>query len=165
VHSEGTGRGATFTITLPTTTSSLSPAPSPAQPAYDEKAAAARQATKTILLVEDHADTGRSLQRLLQMAGYEVVVATTLAAGRDLASGTRFDLIISDIGLPDGSGLDLLKGLHVGNEPSRRVPAIALSGYGMKADISDSQAAGFAEHLTKPVDWEQLREVVRRLLC
>jgi PAS domain S-box-containing protein len=165
VHSEGTGRGAMFTITLLTTTSSLSPAPSPTQPAYDEKAAAAGQTTKTILLVEDHADTGRSLQRLLQMAGYEVAVATTLAAGRDLASTTAFDLIISDIGLPDGSGLDLLKGLHVGTDPSGRVPAIALSGYGMKADITDSQAAGFAEHLTKPVDWEQLREVVRRLLC
>jgi PAS domain S-box-containing protein len=160
VRSEGRDRGATFTITLPTTAASQ-PFSAPSAPvAASLRRRASDEPGATILLVEDHADTAQSLQRLLQSAGYEVVIATTLAAGRDLLATKPFDLIISDIGLPDGSGLDLLQ--HV--DPSRRVHAIALSGYGMKADINASQAAGFAHHLTKPVDWDQLRDAVRRLL-
>ena len=97
---------------------------------------------------------------MLEADGYGVVIATTLAGARELVSTQSFHLIISDIGLPDGSGLDLLQ--HIGTK--RAVPAIALSGYGMKADINASEAAGFREHLTKPVDWEELRDAVRRLL-
>jgi CheY-like chemotaxis protein/anti-sigma regulatory factor (Ser/Thr protein kinase) len=162
VQSEGPARGATFTITLPVTAiaSQSSPASRPNVPPSSFSASPSAR----ILLVEDHADTAHTLQRLLQNAGYDVSVATSLASGRDLISTTPFDLIISDIGLRDGSGLDLFKDLQVAGEPGRRVAAIALSGYGMKADIDTSHAAGFAEHLTKPVDWERLRDAVRRLL-
>jgi signal transduction histidine kinase len=157
-HSEGTGRGATFVITLPATSRLEPSAPAASQPPREADSGA--HATTTILLVEDHADTAQSLQRLLEADGYRVVVATTLASARDLFSTSSFDLIISDIGLPDGSGLDLLPYV----DSTRRIPAIALSGYGMKTDINASEAAGFAEHLTKPVDWEQLRGAVRRLV-
>ena len=157
-HSEGAGRGATFTITLPATSDVQASTPAASQPARGRDAGG--RSTTTILLVEDHADTAQSLQRLLEADGYRVVVATTLAGARDLLSRSSFEVIISDIGLPDGSGLDLLQ--HV--ERARRSPAIALSGYGMKTDIDASHAAGFDEHLTKPVDWGRLRDAVHRLI-
>ena len=157
-HSQGSGRGATFKITLPATSHLQQATSAPSQPVRE--GASGARSTTTILLVEDHTDTARSLQRLLEADGCHVVVATTLAGARHLVATTPFDLIISDIGLPDGSGLDLLQ--H--DQTRSGSPAIALSGYGMKSDIDASQAAGFAEHLTKPVDWEQLREAVRRLV-
>ena len=157
-HSEGAGRGATIIVSLPATAELQPPTPAASQPSRADGSGA--RSTTTLLLVEDHIDTARSLERLFRADGYEVVIATTLTTARDLVSTTSFDLIVSDIGLPDGSGLDLLQEI----EPARRSPAIALSGYGMKTDISASQAAGFAEHLTKPVDWEHLREAVRRLV-
>jgi PAS domain S-box-containing protein len=157
VQSAGTGHGATFTIILPVTTRCQSATvPVSGDP---RSASGGPKSGGLILLVEDHADTARTIQRLLQNAGYRVLVAGNLAAARDLASAHTFDLIISDIGLPDGSGLDLLQQIC----PTDPVPAIAVSGYGMKADIDASRAAGFAEHLTKPVDWAQLRDAVQRL--
>ena len=77
------------------------------------------------------------------------------------------DLIISDIGLPDGSGTDLLGRIIAaagGADALPRPPAVALSGYGTEQDVRNSRAAGFAEHLTKPVDLDRLEQVVRQLL-
>ena len=110
-----------------------------------------------MLLVEDHADSAETLALVLSMKGYEVSVARTVKEAQSLAPGC--DLMISDISLPDGSGLELVRDLQ------RRLPlrAIALSGYGTEEDRSRSRAAGFAEHLTKPVDIDHLLAAVRRL--
>ena len=97
---------------------------------------------------------------MLENAGYQVGYASTLASARDLAAKRRFQLVISDLGLPDGSGLDLMNQLR----HSSRVNGIALSGFGSDGDVAAAKAAGFAEHFTKPVDWERLRHTIHRLL-
>ena len=113
-----------------------------------------------ILLVEDHKDTARVLGRILKNAGFDVSHADSLVKARELAHSRRFDLVISDVGLPDGSGLDLMRGLR----ETQGLSGIALSGFGTDDDVAASTAAGFAEHLTKPVDWERLRSAIERLM-
>lgn len=113
-----------------------------------------------ILLVEDHVDTAAIMQRLLARRGYVVTVARTLAEAREAARAGEFDLLLSDLGLPDGSGLDLMR------EFSRtsKLPGIALSGYGMPDDDRKSLEAGFLDHLTKPVAMERLWSAIDRVL-
>jgi signal transduction histidine kinase/CheY-like chemotaxis protein len=155
VHSEGQGKGTAFTIKLKAMETSLleGPAYPLDQPATDKPRA-------DILLVEDHEDTARVLQRMLEKAGYNVSYASTLASARDLAGKRQFQLVISDLGLPDGSGLELMDQLRQWGP----VSGIALSGFGSDGDVGAAKAAGFAEHFTKPVDWERLRHSIRRLL-
>jgi PAS domain S-box-containing protein len=153
-RSEGPGRGATFTVTLNAMETSLLEGPvlfleSEAPPAKHIQ----------ILFVEDHEDTARVLGRILRNAGFEVSHAGTVAQARTLAASRHFDLLISDLGLPDGSGLELMKALH----DAQGMTGIALSGFGTDDDLAASAAAGFAAHLTKPVDWERLRAEIERL--
>ena len=155
VRSEGQGKGSTFTIKLKAMETSLLEGP-----AYPLDRDGIDQPSADILLVEDHEDTARALRRMLENAGYQVGYASTLASARDLAAKRRFQLVISDLGLPDGSGLDLMNQLR----HSGQVNGIALSGFGADCDVAAAKAAGFAEHFTKPVDWERLRHTIRRLL-
>jgi DNA-binding response OmpR family regulator len=111
-------------------------------------------------LVEDHLDTARVLGRILKNAGFDVSHAATVAEARTLSGGRRFDLLISDVGLPDGSGLELMKALR----DAQGLIGIALSGFGTEDDVAASREAGFAAHLTKPVDWERLRSEIDRLV-
>jgi len=96
----------------------------------------------------------------LRQVGHQVTGVTTLTSANDVSARSGFDLIISDLGLPDGSGLDLMRQLR--HQYAGR--AIALSGYGMDSDIAASREAGFAEHLTKPVDMQQLQSAISRLI-
>jgi PAS domain S-box-containing protein len=153
--SAGRGHGATFTVTLQAMETSLLEEPVVYLP--DDLV---EERTAELLLVEDHADTARVLTRILQHAGYRVTHAGSIAAARERAAAQRFDLVVSDVGLPDGSGLDLMHGLHA----KYGLRGIALSGFGTDEDRAASAAAGFAEHLTKPVDWPLLRDAIDRLL-
>ncbi|MBA3882641.1 MAG: PAS domain S-box protein [Chthoniobacterales bacterium] len=154
-YSEGTGRGARFAVTLRAMETSLLEGPAIYLPPSTRAAASAK-----ILLVEDHEDTARVLRRILQHAGHTVSHAATIHAALALAKERGFNLVISDLGLPDGSGLDLMRTLHA----EHALPGIALSGFGTEDDLAASSAAGFTEHLTKPVDWPQLRNAIQRLL-
>src|SRR6476620_5176315 len=155
VNSEGQGKGATFTIKLKAMETSLLEGP-----AYPLDHDGTDERSADILLVEDHEDTARALRRMLENAGYQVGYASTLASARDLAAKRRFQLVISDLGLPDGSGLDLMGELS----DSGQLRGIALSGFGSESDVAAAKAAGFAAHFTKPVDWERLRDTIHRLL-
>ena len=151
--SPGPGQGATFTLTLPTA--------EPARPAAAvaaPPAAAGQAAPLRVLLVEDHADTRHLMRILLSQSGYEVTTAENVAAAVAKAD-TPFDLLVSDIGLPDGTGLDVMRELS----KRRPVRGIVMSGFGMEADIQRSRDAGFAEHLTKPVSADRLRAAIARL--
>jgi len=154
VQSDGESEGATFTVTLQAMETSLLEGPA----RYLETPAFAGK-RNDILLVEDHEDTARVLRRMLEAAGYAVGQANSVAGARDLATKRVFDLLISDVGLPDGSGLDLMRELR----ERQGMSGIALSGFGMDDDRAASKAAGFAEHFTKPVDWARLRDVIERL--
>jgi PAS domain S-box-containing protein len=157
--SGGRDRGATFTVRLP--------AGLPERPERDpdETFARFRSAAPSdtvhlrLLLVEDHPDTADALADLLRDRGHEVTVARNVAEGLAAAAavnaaetGGAFDLVISDVGLPDGSGLDLMRGLA----ERHGLRGIALSGYGMEEDVQRSREAGFLAHLTKPVDVQAL---------
>ncbi|HET9209926.1 MAG TPA: ATP-binding protein, partial [Thermoanaerobaculia bacterium] len=162
--SEGRGRGAAFTVRLPLgsiqeeldeTGVWLS---RPRLPAVSVKPDRALR----ILLVEDHEDTAQAMADLLGLMGHEVTLAGSVAAALAAAEavhGEGIDLVVSDLGLPDGSGQDLMRELI-------RLygwKGIALSGYGMEEDIRRSREAGFARHLTKPVDLDTLRAAIRQV--
>jgi CheY-like chemotaxis protein/anti-sigma regulatory factor (Ser/Thr protein kinase) len=155
VHSAGHGQGATFTIRLKAMETSLLEGP-----AYLLDFETGAGGPAEILLVEDHEDTARVMQRILESAGYTVARASQIGEARALAQTRKFDLLISDVGLPDGTGLDLMRELRA----SGGISGIALSGFGTDEDLAASRAAGFADHLTKPIDWERLRKAIGRLL-
>ena len=154
--SDGKGLGATFIIEIPAVEAPLI-APVPDEPPAP-KALVPHQCL-TILFVEDNADTLNYLSRMLRLRGHTVHTAADIATAFHVAAETEIDLLISDVELPDGSGLQLVRNLH----SSREVPAIALSGFGSSDDIELSQSAGFSVHLTKPVDFRTLEEVIQRL--
>ncbi|HZZ41348.1 MAG TPA: response regulator [Tepidisphaeraceae bacterium] len=149
-ESEGAGRGSTFKVLLP-----IVPAADPPRktlPALSEKAGL------RILLVEDHADTARAMSSLLKMRGHKVEHATSVNSALGLADKQRFDLLISDIGLPDGSGMDVVR-----QKTMQNVPSIALTGYGSDEDVARCRAAGFDHHLTKPVSFDKLEAAIKQL--
>ena len=114
-----------------------------------------------ILLVDDHADTLESLRSLLAREGHEVRTAATISQALEIAETYEFEILISDIGLPDGQGTELLARLKSARNPPPI--GIALSGFGMEDDRKRSKRAGFAEHLTKPVDFAVLQRAIKRL--
>jgi CheY-like chemotaxis protein len=104
-----------------------------------------------ILLVEDHGVTAKMMRMVLASDGHTVETAGDVATALELAGQHNFDLLVSDLGLPDGSGHDVMRGLR---ERGHKFPGIALSGYGQEEDIRRSREAGFAAHLTKPASRE-----------
>jgi PAS domain S-box-containing protein len=141
-YSEGKDKGATFSIRLPLT------APV-SQPDVCIPAAPPRRAVRPlrILLVEDHGVTAKMMKMVLTAEGHTVETAGDIATALELADKRAFELLISDLGLPDGSGHDLMRQLH---DRGHKFPGIAMSGYGQEEDIQRSYQAGFATHLTKP---------------
>ncbi len=114
---------------------------------------------RRILVVDDHDDTLRSMKLLLTRLGYKVFAAENMTAALRIAEEEEFDILLSDIGLPDGSGHELLRRIRA----KREVPALALSGFGMDDDIERSRDAGFADHLTKPVSIDRLQSAIQEL--
>jgi PAS domain S-box-containing protein len=159
--SKGRGQGSTFTVTLPRGDLREVAPPAGRRPAAPARADASQKLR--ILLVEDHPDTATILTRLLSRMGHDVVHAPTVAAA--LASAEResvvrgFDLVISDVGLPDGSGLDMMRELS----STRGLRGIALSGFGRDSDVEKSVEAGFSRHLVKPINVGQLRKAILEL--
>ena len=155
--SEGWEKGATFTLKLPIAKSVT--AIKSELPSGGPKVDVLKQCR--ILLVDDHLDTARAMGRLLKRWGCDVKTADSVASALKVADASQFDILISDIGLPDGSGLDLIR------ELKNRYPVrgIAVSGFGMEEDLSSSRRAGFSEHLVKPVDLGQLETTIRKLLA
>ncbi|WP_428936886.1 CHASE domain-containing protein [Fontivita pretiosa] len=164
VQSAGAGQGATFAVTLATVPAPWPQTPPPELADVIEPVAAAPTPRATLLLVEDHADTARALGRLLGEAGYQVHTAASVAQAIERAASVRFDVLLSDLGLPDGSGIDLLKRLLAERGGEGAFAAIALTGFGMDDDVARTAAAGFAEHLTKPVDFQKLQEAIERVV-
>ena len=152
--SEGRGRGATFAVDLPVVAVFEPDVPRAA-------AAPARLSAQplAVLLVEDHEATLAVLTRLLRGLGHRVTGVSTVASATAAAKQDGFDVIISDLGLPDGSGLDVMRQLR--EQYAGR--AIALTGYGMESDVVASREAGFTEHLTKPVDLASLQAAIHRV--
>ena len=115
-----------------------------------------------LLLVEDHSVTAQLTKMVLTAEGHRVETAGDVATALQLAEQMSFDLMVSDLGLPDGSGYDLMRKL---GERGHRFPGIALSGYGMDDDLRRSCEAGFATHLTKPASPKAIAEAIASVMA
>ncbi len=150
--SPGPGRGSSFLLELPTITrpSALKP-PTGSAPLPQGRSPGLR-----ILVVEDNKDALKYIAMVLGARGHTVTLAERLSEALLAADEQALDLLISDVELPDGTGLELMQHLR-----GRGLPAIAMSGYGSEEDVRASLAAGFIEHLTKPIDLTRLIAAVR----
>jgi signal transduction histidine kinase len=150
--SDGRDHGSTFVLTMKTV----------APPSRVVKLAEPTLATRPlrILLVDDHLDTCTALERLLVRRGHLVAAAHNVRSAMETAARSSFDLLISDIALPDGTGTELMTYLRA----ISGIPGIAISGFGMNGDIEKSFEAGFAEHLVKPVKMENLEAAIDRVM-
>jgi len=154
-QSGGANCGSTFTLSMQTLP-------------QDEAAGVAAEAVTThsarqglkILLVDDHQDTCAALEKLLARRGHLVAVSHDVRSAMEAAARNKFDLLISDIALPDGTGLDLMMQLRA----IANVPGIAISGFGNDVDIGRSLQAGFSEHLIKPIKLNNLEAAIERAL-
>jgi CheY-like chemotaxis protein len=134
------------------------PVPAAELPAEDDRAPAT--SPLRLLIVEDHEPTLHTLSRLLARGGHHITRAASAAAALEAARAASFDVLISDLGLPDGTGYELfprLRALH----PALR--AIVLSGYGTEEDLRKSREAGFFTHLTKPIDFAEVKRALHSL--
>jgi CheY-like chemotaxis protein len=151
-QSEGRDKGATFRVRLPLAAPAGQPeAPAPAAPSQRIVG------PLRILLVEDHGVTAKLIKMVLTEEGHTVEMAGDVATALELAGQNGFDLLMSDLGLPDGSGHELMRQLR---ERGHTFPAIALSGYGLEEDIQRSYEAGFTAHLTKPASREAIVDAI-----
>lgn len=112
-----------------------------------------------ILVVDDHADTRRVLANLLRRKGHEVLTAINASSALEILSRESTDVLLSDIGLPDKSGYDLMERAKV----LQPLIGIALSGFGTAEDIARATQSGFAHHMIKPVNFEQLEAALARV--
>ncbi|HEY8901612.1 MAG TPA: PAS domain S-box protein [Chthoniobacterales bacterium] len=151
-ESDGSGQGSTFTIDLPAGAAEKGEE-------GPKSAADRRDHSLRVLIVEDHADTAAMLTKLLGAMGYAVTAAHTAGEGLALVAKQEFDIVVSDLGLPDMTGYEFIEAL----KKRASVKSIAMSGYGMEEDIRKSFASGFDEHLVKPVDLSSLERAIRRL--
>jgi PAS domain S-box-containing protein len=161
--SEGKGKGATFTVRLHCAKPVL---PKETKRRVTVASDAAATPSMRILVVEDHPDTAEQFARLLRRAGHDVVCAGSIKEAKTHALVTPdknrervFDILISDLDLPDGSGRELMHSL------AQRYPihGIAISGHGMKEDVDGSLQAGFSYHITKPVNWPELKSTIEKI--
>jgi PAS domain S-box-containing protein len=152
----GPGQGATFSVVLPTSAPGDGKRPQVQNAALDGSA----ERHESILFVEDQADSAEVLSMVLRNMGFEVRSCATVAEATRVASENHFDLLLSDVGLGDGTGIDLIREIRRHSS----YPAIALTGFGMEQDIERFKQEGFDAHLTKPVNLEKLEATIRSLL-
>jgi len=154
-QSEGSDRGSTFIFSMPTLPSAEIPT------VAGRVSSEASQHGLKILLVDDHEDTCAALEKLLVRRGHLVAATHNLRSAMEAAVRNNFDLLISDVALPDGTGLDLMMQLRA----ISNIPGIAISGFGNNGDIERSLQAGFSEHLIKPIKLEKLEAAIERAIA
>jgi PAS domain S-box-containing protein len=153
VESSGVGEGCTVTIDLPAAP------PQASDFVVDRRKGPPPDQILRLLIVEDHADTALLLKRLLEASGFVVETAGSVAEALKAAEGAHFNVLVSDLGLPDGTGCDLMRQMR----ERHPLKGIAMSGYGMEEDVRRSREAGFSEHLVKPVDISSLERAILNL--
>jgi len=152
-ESAGRDQGARFTFSIPLARHT------PVEAGDDVVVAstAAARRVLSVLLVEDNAYTSAAMAQLIEVFGHRVDVAESVGAAREYINAGRYDLLISDIGLPDGTGLDVVRHWNV---MQHAAPSIAITGYGMEEDMRRCLDAGFGNHVTKPVDFDRLEKML-----
>jgi signal transduction histidine kinase len=154
--STGHDRGSTFTIKLPLAQKKAGSEPGKDSRPPPDQAPPAKNPGLRILLVEDHEPTRIALANLLSRREYTVSTAATVGEAQGFAAQNKFDLVVSDIGLPDGTGYELMSKLR----DDFGLRGIALTGYGMEQDVDRGKRAGFVAHLVKPIRIEALEKIL-----
>lgn len=159
--SGGKDKGATFTVRLQTVAApaKLARGPSPEAGARIEAARAESHGAR-VLVVDDHVDTCTGMKMMLERRGYRVTTANSAEEAVQKAQAADFDVVVSDIGLPDRSGFELMQELRA----LKGLRGIALSGFGSESDVTRAREAGFSEHLTKPINFDRLEQAIHELL-
>ncbi|MBA3832137.1 MAG: response regulator [Chthoniobacterales bacterium] len=147
------GPGAVFTIEL------IAVADRGVNAPLTSRAEAVPWRTLRILIVEDHGHTAAVMSSLLKREGHDVLSAPTVREALDILRSRKLDLLVSDLGLPDGNGFEVMRELAKISDAK----GIAVSGYGMDEDIQRSSDAGFSAHLTKPINVQELQETIQRV--
>lgn len=160
VQSPGKDQGATFSVELNTVASPVERDGHRDDEPVDRKPEPSVLRHRRVLLVDDHHDTCLGMKKMLERRGYEISIAHTADQAVEKVRTQEFDLLISDIGLPDRSGYELMREVRL----NTRLPGIALSGFGSEQDVNQAKEAGFAEHLTKPINFERLEKTIQSLL-
>jgi PAS domain S-box-containing protein len=155
--SAGEGRGATFTIQLPSADRDVTGSRDPRDTQAAGDVWPSVLSGRTVLVVEDHDDARELIVGVLEGAGARVLAASTVRQAVDRAVAVRPDVLVADLGLPDGDGYTLLARIR---EISPGIPALALTAYARAADRDRVLAAGFQRHVVKPVDPQQLLELI-----
>jgi signal transduction histidine kinase/CheY-like chemotaxis protein len=162
-ESHGKDSGATFIVILDTVVAPVAASSGGRKKPVrevDGQRAQAKKPAHSVLVVDDHVDTCTGMKMMLERRGYRVTVAHSADQAVEKTLHEEFDLVISDIGLPDRSGYELMRELSA----TKGLRGIALSGFGMENDVSRARAAGFSEHLTKPINFDRLEESIQNLL-
>ncbi|HXI61840.1 MAG TPA: GAF domain-containing protein [Pyrinomonadaceae bacterium] len=154
--SAGTGHGSRFTIMLPRTKAAVAHASQP-------RTEGAQAAPAHLMIIEDDADTLEMLRATLEAHGFKVTACESAAETLELAPANSVDLIVSDIGMPQMDGFEMIKRLRELDQ-YKSVPAIALSGYASNKDAKSALAAGFDAHVSKPVDPAELLRLINKLV-
>ncbi|PYJ64310.1 MAG: hypothetical protein DME74_00190 [Verrucomicrobia bacterium] len=160
VQSAGKDKGATFSVELNTVLTPIGGDGERQDQQVDREQEPAISRHQRVLLVDDHHDTCIGMKRMLERHGYEITVAHSAEQAVEKIRSEDFDLLISDIGLPDRSGYELMREVRLNKD----LPGIALSGFGSEQDINQAREAGFSEHLTKPINFERLEKTIQNLL-
>lgn len=167
VTSPGVGRGATFTVNLPASPAIVRPPEDARRPrAKRETTPPPTDALKgtTVLIVDDDPDGREILQRMLEDTGTKVLTADSVDAADGILADTRVDVLLSDIGMPDRDGYDLIRSLRASPKPSlQRLPAAALTAFARPEDRQAALRAGYDAHISKPVEPGVLIAVVESL--
>jgi CheY-like chemotaxis protein len=160
VQSPGKDQGSTFSVELNTVLAPVGRDGDGQDQPVDREPKQFVPRHRRVLLVDDHHDTCIAMKRMLERHGYEITVAHSAEQAVEKVRTGEFDLLISDIGLPDRSGYDLMREVRLNND----LPGIALSGFGSEQDVNEAREAGFAKHLTKPVSFERLEKTIQSVL-
>ena len=172
-ESGGQNLGTTFTIRLPTRAMKQSPTPIKTKSEDYESLSEDPLAPQPlsldglrVLVVDDNRDARQMLLTALESVGAVVTVAANVDSAINLLEGTvqKFDALVSDLGMPDQDGFDLIRAVRRLNAPLSELPAVALSGFAHSDDARDAVAAGFQAHLSKPVDLYELTVTIKNLI-
>jgi len=159
-ESDGPNKGARFTVRLPLLREPVRLGSPVATQAGTVELNVFAQTS--FLIVDDSEDTITILEELLKVAGANVMTATNGADALRLAAENEFDVILSDISMPEMDGYEFLQRLRK-IDGRQNVPVIAITGFGRNADIARARAAGFYSHLTKPLNLQVLTDVLQQL--
>src|SRR5437764_2818079 len=160
VESPGKDQGATFSVELTAVVTPIGGDGEKLDQPADREPERAISSHRRVLVVDDHHDTCIGMKRMLERRGYEITIAHSAEQAVEKVRTENFDLLISDIGLPDRSGYELMREVRL----KKDLPGIALSGFGSEQDISQAREAGFSEHLTKPINFERLEKTIQTVL-